>query len=140
DSSEYPKYHLDEKRCLHQSTVDEMREVIEMAHVVTFVFELGARLGHARQDRLYVPKCVPEDVVVRINYVVLFPVVLPLVYFACSREKGKIDRAHIQRTKLGLEAGCCSQSFTNRHRGRPTGRNVHDRIAALLDDREKLGV
>src|SRR5882757_162940 len=96
DSSHQPKDQLDKERCLDCSLIDEIGQVIEMAHVVAFVLKLRPAVSECLEDVADIPERVAKDVIVGVDDIVLLPRMLPAIDPLCRRKKGEINRSHVE--------------------------------------------
>ena len=98
DAAQDAEDELDEERRPHQALVDEVGQVVEMAHVVALELEAGAvGLAQRAQDVRDVLEGVAEDLVLHALDVGLFPVVLPVADAAGDRMDREVHGTHVQR-------------------------------------------
>jgi len=110
-----------------------------MAGVVAFVLEFHAVLiAQELGDTLDVAKRVAEDVLVRLQQILLLPVVLPGLVACRHRVERKIHRAHVERAHFRREGGGGGDTVLDRHEYAAAGRDVDHAVAALLDARQEL--
>jgi len=92
---------LQEHRRLEQPAVDAMREIVEMAGIVTLVLEFHA-VPFTEQfvDALDIAEGIAENIAVRREQIVLLPVMLERCVLAERREQPEIHRPHVERREL----------------------------------------
>src|ERR1700737_5551564 len=103
DTAENAKDRLHEERRLDQTAVEEMREIIQMADIITFELEPGAAaLPQLFQDPFNVGESITENEIARHLEMPRFPGIFELFVFLQKRKEPEIHRTHIERAHLWL--------------------------------------
>src|SRR6266478_2632194 len=139
DTAENPENRLHEKRRLDQTTLEEMRKVVEMPDIVTLELEpRTAALSQILQNPFDIGEGVAEDEVARHLEMPRLPGMLEFLVLFQQREEPEIHRSHIERAHLGLGAQRGGEPFLERHSMSAAGRDVDDGAGGLLDPRQEL--
>ena len=130
---------LQENRRFEHAAVDQMREIIEVAGVVTLVLELHAMADAKRVvDLLDVAERVGKDVGVGVERIALLPIVFPGLVAARHRKKREIHRAHVHRAHFRRQRIGGGDALFDRHGHGAARGDVHHRVGRLFDARQKL--
>src|SRR6185437_14684289 len=120
---------LNEQRTLHETLLDAMREVVQLAHVVADELEpdaiLIAELGEDGPD---VAERIPPNPVFGAFHVRLLPGMLPADDAACRLVEGNIHRAHVERAEFRLGLERISEPILERFLRAAARRDVDDRV------------
>src|SRR5829696_2246585 len=133
DAAQYAEDGLDEDWWLHEAAIEEVRQVIEVSHVVALELEAGTVRAHRLQQALDVGEGITEDMSARHLEISRLPVKLELLDTAGHRVETEIHRSHVERAHLRLHSLRSGQSLVDRHRLRAAGGDVDDGVGALRD-------
>jgi hypothetical protein len=112
-----------------------------MTDVVALVLEPAAVLRSEHgDDPRDVAKRVLEDEIVGRAEVGFFPVVLPGLIAIGQREDPEIHAAHVERAHLRTKHRRRLQAIVDGHVQAAAGRDVDDRLASILEPRQKCQV
>ena len=139
DPAENAEDRLDEQRRLDDPALQEVGQVVQVAHVVALEFEARPLGAERADDHLDVRVRVPEDEVAGHLEVLRLPGVLEVLDPPEHREQAEVHAAHVQRAELGLERAGRPRSLLDGHAVPTAGRDVDDGVAARLDRGQEPG-
>jgi hypothetical protein len=137
DAAENAEYGLNEEGRLHEPALEEVGEIVEMSGVVALELEPRAGAAERAEHEFDVLVCVAEHKIARVFERLRLPVVPEGLETVEHRKESEIHRAHVERSYLGLESLRRLDPLLDRHIGRATRGQVHDRLRRLLDARQE---
>src|SRR3546814_393218 len=122
---------LNEERCFHQSTVQEMGKIIEVARVIAFKLEPRSKGGEQRKQPLNVLIAVLEHQIARCLKHLRFPLIFEILVAIQHGKQAKAHRPHVERSNLGSEPRGRTQAFFQRHGGMSSGCRSEEHTSEL---------
>src|SRR5690606_29565230 len=133
DTAKDSEHRLNKQRRLHQATIQEMLDIVEMSDVVALEFKARIVSVTGLEDVLDILEAVAENEIARCFEVLPLPIELKGLIAIQKMIQAEVYGTHIEGGDLGLELSGRFDALFHPHIRATAGREIDNGIRLLLD-------